>query len=47
MNLKKISRLLVASALLISATALSIHAQNGYGRDAAQPIDDEYTKKIA
>ena len=46
MSLKKISRLLVASSLLISATALSIRAQNGYGRDAAQPLDDEYTKKI-
>src|SRR2546429_1798779 len=47
MNLKKISRLLVASSLLISAAALSIRAQNGYGREAAQPVDDEYTKKIA
>src|SRR5438046_3376856 len=46
MNLKKISCLLVASSLLISAAALSIHAQNGYGREAAQPVDDEYTKKI-
>src|SRR2546427_1004421 len=46
MNLKKISRLLVASSLLISAAALSIRAQNGYGRDAAQPVDDEYTRKI-
>src|SRR5205807_1888425 len=47
MNLKKISRLLVASSLLISAAALSIRAQNGYGREAAQPVDDEYTKKIS
>src|SRR5437016_8137475 len=47
MNLKKISRLLAASSLLISAAALSIRAQNGYGREAAQPVDDEYTKKIA
>ena len=47
MNLKKISRLLVASSLLISAAALSIHAQNGYGREAAQPVDNDYTKKIA
>src|SRR2546427_2714267 len=46
MNLKKISRLLVASSLLISAAALSIRAQNGYGRDGSQPIDDEYTRKI-
>src|SRR5438132_5474218 len=47
MNLKKISRLLAASSLLIFAAALSARAQNGYGREAAQPIDDEYTKKIA
>ncbi|HVS21496.1 MAG TPA: M14 family zinc carboxypeptidase, partial [Pyrinomonadaceae bacterium] len=46
MNLQRFSRLLVASLLLISACALSIRAQNGYSRDTAQPIDDEYTKKI-
>ncbi len=46
MNLQRFSRLLVASLLLINACAFSIRAQNGYGRDAAQPIDDEYTKKI-
>jgi hypothetical protein len=46
MNLQRFSRLLVASFLLISAGAFSVRAQNGYGRDAAQPIDDEYTKKI-
>ena len=46
MNLQRFSRLLVASFLLISAGAFSIRAQNGYARDAAQPIDDEYTKKI-
>src|SRR5437588_1606230 len=47
MNLKKISRLLAASSLLISAAALSIRAENGYGREAAQPVDDDYTKNIA
>src|SRR5712664_2445342 len=46
MNLKRISRLLVASSLLISPTALSIHAQNGFSRAANQPNDEEYTKKI-
>src|SRR3989454_5025143 len=47
MSLKRVSSLLFASALLISVAALSVRAQNGYGRDASQPIDDEYTKKIA
>ena len=47
MKLTNIARLLVASLVLISATALSVRAQNGYGRDPNQPIDDEYTKKIA
>src|SRR5215471_2825871 len=47
MNLNKLSCLLCASFLLISATALSARAQNGYSRDATQPVDDEYTKKIA
>src|SRR5713226_3543248 len=46
MNLQRFSRLLVASVLFISAGAFSIRAQNGYSRAAAQPIDDEYTKKI-
>jgi hypothetical protein len=47
MKLTNIARLLVASLVLISATALSVRAQNGYSRDPNQPIDDEYTKKIA
>jgi hypothetical protein len=46
MNLKRISRLLMASFFLISAAAFSARAQNGFSRDASQPIDDEYTKKI-
>jgi hypothetical protein len=46
MSLKRIVRLLMASALFISAAAFSVSAQNGFGRDASQPVDDEYTKKI-
>src|SRR5438093_1479342 len=46
MNLQRLSRLLVASLLLISAGAFSARAQNGYARDPNQTIDDEYTKKI-
>src|SRR6266487_3494671 len=46
MSLKRVSSLLFASALLISVAALSVRAQNGYSRDASQPVDDEYTKKI-
>jgi hypothetical protein len=45
MNLQRFSRFLLASTLLISA-AFSSRAQNGFSRDANQPIDDEYTKKI-
>src|SRR5436190_1515102 len=46
MNLMRISRLLLALAILISAGASALHAQNGYSRDTNQPVDDEYTKKI-
>jgi zinc carboxypeptidase len=46
MNLKRTSRLLMASLLVISAAALSVSAQNGFSRDSSQPADDEYTKKI-
>lgn len=46
MNLQRFSRLLVASFLLVSAGALSVHAQSGFSRDPSQPVDDEYTKKI-
>jgi hypothetical protein len=46
MNLQRLSRLLVASSLLIGAGAFSIRAQNGFGRSPNQPVDDEYTKKI-
>ena len=46
MNLQQSSRLLVASLLLIGAGALSVRAQNGFGRNPSQPIDDEYTKRI-
>src|SRR5262249_52030747 len=46
MRLKRISMLLAGFVFLCLA-ALSINAQNGYGRDTGQKIDDEYTKKIA
>jgi len=45
MNLKRSARLLVASALLISA-AFAAYAQSRPGRAPNQPIDEEYTKKI-
>ncbi len=47
MNLKRISGLLTASFLFLCVVALTTNAQNGYARDTAQPIDDEYSKKIA
>ncbi|MFN2576454.1 MAG: M14 family zinc carboxypeptidase [Pyrinomonadaceae bacterium] len=47
MNLNRISSVFFAGAFLLSATALSVHAQNGYSRDTNQPIDQEYSKKIA
>src|SRR5499427_10834211 len=47
MNLKRISSLLIACLVTFGASALTIHAQNGYARDTAQPVDDEYTRKIA
>src|SRR5205823_1982670 len=45
MNLKNFARLMAACAFVCSI-AFSSKAQNGYGRDASQPVDDEYTKKI-
>src|SRR5436853_7864296 len=47
MKLKQFGGLLIVSFLFIGAGALSVRAQNGYSRDGSQPIDDEYTKKIA
>src|SRR5262247_2662769 len=47
MNLKRITGLLMASCLVLGLSALTTRAQNGYGRDTGQKIDDEYTKKIA
>src|SRR5437763_5510535 len=47
MSLNRISSVFFAGAFLLSATALSVHAQNGYSRDTSQPVDQEYTKKIA
>src|SRR6266850_2069615 len=46
MTLKKLARLLVASALFVAASAIAISAQNKAGRDPNQPIDEEYTRKI-
>ena len=46
MKLNQFSRLLIASFFLISAGSLTVHAQNGYGRDPNQPVDEQYTKKI-
>lgn len=47
MNLKRISGLLSASFLFLCVAALTVNAQNGYARATGQPVDDEYTKKIA
>src|SRR5580765_3805047 len=47
MNLRRISGLLSASFLFLCVVAATTNAQNGYARDTAQPIDDEYSKKIA
>src|SRR3954447_14331392 len=47
MSLKRISGLLCASSLLLCVAALTTSAQNGYSRDTNQPVDQEYTKKIA
>src|SRR3954469_20507515 len=47
MSLKRISGLLCASSLLLCVAALTISAQNGYSRDTNQPVDQDYTKKIA
>src|SRR5256885_12757189 len=47
MNLNRISSVFFAGAFLLSANALSVRAQNVYSRDTSQPVDDEYTKKIA
>src|SRR5437773_2249365 len=46
MKVNQFSRLLVASVLFISAGCFTVHAQNGYGRDPNQSVDEEYTKKI-
>src|SRR5438132_10073441 len=47
MNLNRISSVFFGGAILLGAMALSVRAQNGYSRDASQPVDQEYTKKIA
>jgi hypothetical protein len=47
MNLRRISTSLGASLLIIAAAPLTAYAQASYTRDANQPVDEEYTKKIA
>src|SRR3989440_5632692 len=47
MNLNRISSVFFAGAFLLSDTALSVREQNGYSSDTSQPVDQEYTKKIA
>jgi hypothetical protein len=46
MNLRQLTRALFATLLLMCAGVVSASAQYKLMRDAAQPIDDEYTKKI-
>jgi hypothetical protein len=47
MKLNRISCVLAASILFAVFAAASVSAQNGYSRDTNQPVDQEYTKKIA
>src|SRR5437763_1091798 len=47
MSLNRISSVFFAGVFLLSATALSVHAQNGYIRDTSHPVKQEYTKKIS
>ena len=47
MNFNQTGRLLAAAFFLSLALAMAAHAQNGYGRDPNQSVDDAYTKKIA
>src|SRR5215831_11664332 len=47
MKPNRISSVLFVAILFATAAALSVSAQNGYSRDANQPVDQEYTKKIS
>jgi hypothetical protein len=47
MKLNRISSVLGAGILFAIFATASVSAQNGYSRDNNQPIDQEYTKKIA
>src|SRR5947207_7745363 len=47
MWLKRISSVLVAGMLFAIFATASVNAQNGYGRDTNQPVDQEYTETIA
>src|ERR1700682_4510992 len=46
MSFKKLTRLFIASALLVGTAAFATQAQVKPGRDPNQPVDEEYTKKI-
>ena len=46
MKLKQFSGLIIVGFLFIGAGAFSVRAQNGWGRDPDQKLDDEYTRKI-
>src|SRR5260370_36571146 len=39
-------RIVFGLLLILASTGMLAQAQNGYSRDAKQPIDDEYTRKI-
>src|ERR1051326_6629436 len=47
MNLNRISSVLTVSLLFVVFATASTSAQTGYSRDPNQPVDQEYTKKIA
>ena len=47
MNLNRISSVLFAGILFAVFATASVSAQNGYSRDNNQPVDQEYSKKIA
>src|SRR6266498_3131823 len=47
MKLKQVSGFFITTLFFIGASKNLVRAQNGYSRDGSQPIDDEYTKKIA
>jgi len=46
MNFRRIIRLPLASFVFLCVAAISGNAQYKLMRDASQPVDDDYTKKI-